>query len=64
MQFLKTHGRLISNVLVVILVIMAIFVKIEENGTGDLVHENDIYIFAGVIIAFLLLNMFKRSKRR
>ena len=64
MQFLKTHGRLISNILVVILVAMAIYVKVEENGTDDLVHEQDIYIFAGAVIAFLILNMFQRFKKR
>ena len=64
MQFLKTHARLISNILVVILVAMAIYVKVSENGTEDLVHEQDIYIFAGAVIAFLLIRMFQNFKKR
>ena len=64
MQFLKAHGRVMSNILVVILVIMAIYVKVSNNGTDDLVHEQDIYIFAGIIIAFLILNFLKRLKKR
>ena len=64
MQFLKTHARLISNILVVILVAMAIYVKVSENGTDDLVHEQDIYIFAGAVLAFLLIRMFQNYKKR
>ena len=64
MNFLKTHGRLISNILVVILVAMAIYVKVTENGTEDLVHEQDIYIFAGAILAFLLIRLFQRHNKR
>ena len=64
MKFLKAHGRLISNILVVILVAMAIYVKITENGTEDLIHEQDIYIFAGAILAFLLIRLFQRHNKR
>ena len=64
MNFLKAHGRLISNILVVILVAMAIYVKVTENGTEDLVHEQDIYIFAGAILAFLLIRIFQRRNKR
>ena len=64
MNFLKAHARVISNVLVVILVAMAIYVKVSENGTDDLVHEKDIYIFAGAVLAFLLIRMFQRYKQR
>lgn len=64
MKFLKAHGRLISNILVVILVAMAIYVKITENGTEDLIHEQDIYIFAGAILAFLLIRIFQRRNKR
>ena len=64
MKFLKAHGRLISNILVIILVAMAIYVKVTENGTEDLVHEQDIYIFAGAILAFLLIRIFQRRNKR
>ena len=64
MNFLKAHGRLISNILVVILVAMAIYVKVTENGTEDLIHEQDIYIFAGAILAFLLIRIFQRRNKR
>ena len=64
MKFLKAHGRLISNILVMILVAMAIYVKVTENGTEDLVHEQDIYIFAGAILAFLLIRLFQRHNKR
>ncbi|MBR2179964.1 MAG: hypothetical protein IJ862_06195 [Selenomonadaceae bacterium] len=64
MNFLKVHGRLISNILVVILVAMAIYVKVTENGIDDLVHEKDIYIFAGAILAFLFIRMFQRRNKR
>ena len=64
MKFLKAHGQLISNILVVILVAMAIYVKVTENGTEDLIHEQDIYIFAGAILAFLLIRIFQRRNKR
>ena len=64
MNFLKAHGRLISNILVVILVAMAIYIKVTENDTEDLVHEQDIYIFAGAILAFLLIRIFQRRNKR
>ena len=63
MNFLKAHARVISNILVVILVAMALYVKVSENGTDDLIHEKDIYIFAGAVLAFLLLRMFNKHKK-
>ena len=62
MEFLKTHGRLISNILIVILVAMAIFVKVSENGTGDFIHEKDMYIFAGAVLVLLLMHIFQRNR--
>ena len=64
MHFLKAHGRVISNVLVVILVAMALFVKVNEGGSEVLFHEKDIYIFAGAFFALLLLGLFNRRNRR
>ena len=64
MQFLKTHARLISNILVAVLMVMAIFTKLQENGTDSFVHENDIFIFAGIVIGFLLLRTMQRFKKR
>ena len=63
MIFLKAHARVISNILVVILVAMALYVKVSENGTDDLIHEKDIYIFAGAVLAFLFLRMFNKHKK-
>lgn len=62
MEFLKTHGRLISNILIVILVAMAIFVKVSENGTDDFIHEKDMYIFAGAVLVLLLMHIFQRNR--
>ena len=62
MKFLKAHARLISNILVIILVAMAVYVKVSENGTDDLVHEKDIYIFAGAIIVFLFIRNAQKKR--
>ena len=63
-QFLKTHGRLISNVLVVLLVIIAIISKVQNNETDSFVHDNDVYIFAGAVIGFLILRTIQRFNKR
>ena len=62
MQFIKEHGKLISNLGVVILVLGAIYVKAEEQGTESLFQMNDLYIFAGAILAMLLLRFLSRKQ--
>ena len=64
MQFLKAHGRLISNILVVLLVILAIISKVQNNETDSFIHDNDVYIFAGAVIGFLILRTMQRFRKR
>jgi len=63
MKFLKIHGRLISNILIVILVAIAIFVKVNENGTDDLIHEKDKYIFLVSVLVLLFMHAFQRKRK-
>ena len=64
MKFLKKHGRLISNILVVLLVIIAVISKIQNNETDSFVKDNDVYIFAGAVIGFLILRTMQRFMKR
>ncbi len=62
MEFLKKYGRLISNVLVVVAVILAIIVKWNESGEQSFFRETDAYIVAGAALGFLVLKLFVKDK--
>ncbi len=64
MDFLKKHAKQISNLLVFLAVIIAIFVKLDEDGSDAFFKENDLYIFAGIALIFLLFSFFSRFKKK
>lgn len=64
-EFLKKHSKLISNIFVVLLVIGAIIVKVEDRGWDAVFHIGDAYMLAGAVLAFIVLRMFvKRHQER
>ncbi len=64
MEILKKHGRLISNILVVVAVILAIIVKWNESGEQSFFRETDAYIVAGAALGFLVLKLRDKSNRK
>ena len=64
MYFLKKHWKKISNVLVVIAVLLAIYVKWTESGESSFIRENDIYIFAGIALGFVMLNFINKHRKK
>ena len=63
-SFLKTHARIISNVLILLLVLAAIYIKVAEEGTNALFRQEDLYIAIGALLAFLLLRMLSRRNTK
>ena len=64
-EFFKKHGSVISNVLVVILVLGAIYVKTQEEGARALFKFEDIYIIVGALLALVLLRFWgKRHEKQ
>ena len=61
-DFIKTHGKLITNVLVVLLVVLAIYSKLQDNGIDSLFSWNDLYILAGALLGLGVIRLI--SKRR
>ena len=62
-DFIKTHGKLITNVLVVLLVVLAIYSKLQDNGIDSLFRWNDLYILAGGILGLLLLRFIGQRRK-
>ena len=61
--FIKKYLGTLSNVLVVLLVIGAIYVKSESEGADSLFRSNDLYILAGALLALVLLRFIGRKKK-
>ena len=54
-----------QNIFVVLLVIGAIIVKVEDRGWDAVFHIGDAYMLAGALLAFIVLRMFvKRHQER
>ena len=60
-EFYKKHGKIITNVAVALLVIVAIAVKAGEEGSQVLFKADDLYLLAGAVLAFILLRMFTKK---
>lgn len=64
-MFGKRHVRAILNVLVVLLVLAAFYVKLETEGTESLLRAKDGYILVGaVIVLFVLHRLIKRQQKK
>lgn len=64
MDFVKKHKKIILNLLVIVAVLLAIYSKWTKSGEQGFFRETDIYIFAGVVLGFLVLNFFNRFKKK
>lgn len=63
MDFFKKKARQIYYTLVLIAVAVSIYIKWTGDESEVFFKENDVYIIAGILIAFLLLSFIKnRSK--
>ena len=62
MKFLRRHGKVINNVGVVLVVLLAIYVKMNDEGGAAFFKPQDAFIIGGAFLAFLLLYIFKKKK--
>lgn len=62
-EFIKAHSKLITNILVVLLVVVAIFTKLQENGMDALFKPTDLYILAGGLLGLLVIRYFSKRKK-
>ena len=61
--FIKTHSKLITNILVVLLVVVAIYTKLQENGMDALFKLTDLYILAGGLLGLLVIRFIGTRKK-
>ena len=62
-EFLRRHGRVINNVAVVLVVLLAIYVKMNDESGKVLFSVNDVYIIGGFFLAFGFLSMLKKHRK-
>ena len=60
-QFFKKHGSLISNILVVVLVLLAIYSKIHDGQMDMLFNMEDIYLVVGAFLGLVVLRFMSRK---
>ena len=63
MDFFKKRARQISNVLVVIAVVIAIYIKWTGDGSDAFFKEYDVYIIGGIALGFIVLSFLKKAKK-
>lgn len=61
MDFLKKNARKISNVLVVLAVVIAVYIKWTGEGSEAFFKEYDAYIIGGIGLGFVVLSFFKKK---
>lgn len=61
-SFLKSHGKAVSNALVVLLVLLAVYEKTQSGGLDSLFQFTDLYIVVGAVLALVLLRVIGRRK--
>ncbi|WP_177188197.1 hypothetical protein [Selenomonas ruminantium] len=54
---------MITNILVVLLVVAAVYTKLQENGMDSLFKLTDLYILAGGILGLLLLRFIGKRRK-
>ena len=60
MDFFKKRARVISNVLVVIAVVIAIYIKWSGDESEIFFKQNDVYIIGGIALGFVVLSFLKK----
>lgn len=61
MEFFKKRARLISNVLVVVAVVIAVYIKWTGEGSEAFFREYDAYIIGGIGLGFVVLSFFRKK---
>lgn len=64
MDFIKKRARVISNVLVVIAVVIAIYIKWTGDGSEAFFKEYDVYIIGGIALGFVVLSFLKKRGKK
>ena len=57
----KKHGKAISNVLVVLLVLGAIAAKAQDSGVDSLFRSTDLYILLGAMVGLAVIRVCSRK---
>ena len=60
LYFFKKNARQISNVLVVVAVVIAVYIKWTGDGSEAFFREYDVYIIGGIALGFVVLSFFKK----
>ena len=63
-DILKKHGKVISNVLVVLLVLGAIYTKVQDNGVDSLFRSTDLYILLGALVGLAAIRLYSRKRNK
>lgn len=63
-DILKKHGKAISNVLVVLLVLGAVYVKAQESGVDSLFRSTDLYLLLGAMVGLAVIRVYSRNHRK
>ena len=63
-DILKKHGKVISNVLVVLLVLGAIYTKVQDNGVDSLFRSTDLYILLGALVGLAAIRWYSRKRNK
>ncbi len=63
MDFFKKRARTIYYTLVLIAVAIAVYIKWTGDESEIFFKQHDVYIIAGIVIGFLLLNFLKNRKK-
>ena len=61
-SFLRRNFKTINNIAVVLVVLMAVYVKIHDEDAQITFKLGDVYIIAGVFLAFSFLYLFKKRR--
>ena len=64
MDFIKKRARQISNVLVVIAVVIAIYIKWTGDGSEAFFKDYDVYIIGGIALGFVVLSFLKKRGKK
>ena len=62
-EFMRRNGRIINNVAVVVVVLLAIYVKVNDENAAVRFDINDVFIIAGAFLAFGVLILLKKRKK-
>ena len=61
-DILKKHGKAISNVLVVLLVLGAVYTKAQDSGVDSLFRSTDLYILLGAMVGLAVIRVYNRKR--